>query len=139
MSQASRWSSFTGRLRAFRCLCRWLAEAQGLRLLNHFSFYLIFGNNIQTHGYWEDDQNWSLKKKRIRESSGIGGVKNCFQCKATIPIAAMECKYCGFVYQRKPKESNEMVELSRLSKTSSDADSQAKHDVSKGLNWQRPK
>ncbi len=77
---------------------------------------LDFGNNIQTHGYWEDDQNWSLKKKRIRESSGIGGVKNCFQCKATIPIAAMECKYCGFVYQRKPKETNEMVELSRLSK-----------------------
>ena len=77
---------------------------------------LDFGNNVQTHGYWEDKQEWSLKKKRKRQSAGVGGEKNCKNCKALIPIAAMECKYCGYQYPKNPKPLGELVSLQMLTK-----------------------
>jgi len=77
---------------------------------------LDFGNNVQTHGFWETNREWSLKKKRKRESAGVGGVKNCKKCEAIIPVAAMECKHCGFEYERKPKPPGEVVSLQMLTK-----------------------
>jgi superfamily II DNA or RNA helicase len=77
---------------------------------------LDFGNNVQTHGFWETNREWSLKKKRKRESAGVGGVKNCKNCEAIIPVAAMECKHCKFEYERKPKPPGEVVSLQMLTK-----------------------
>jgi hypothetical protein len=57
-----------------------------------------------------------LKKKRKRESAGVGGVKNCKNCEAIIPVAAMECKHCKFEYERKPKPPGEVVSLQMLTK-----------------------
>ena len=77
---------------------------------------LDFGNNVQTHGWWEDHQNWSLKKKKKKESAGVGGAKNCERCDALIPIAVMKCPNCGFEYERKPKEIGETVTLQLMTK-----------------------
>jgi DNA-directed RNA polymerase subunit M/transcription elongation factor TFIIS len=77
---------------------------------------LDFGNNVHTHGFWEDNREWSLKKKRKRESAGIGGVKNCKNCDSIIPVAAMKCKNCGYEYQRKAKPEAEAVSLQMLTK-----------------------
>ncbi len=77
---------------------------------------LDFGNNVQTHGFWESDREWSLKKKRKRQSAGVGGVKNCKKCEAMIPVAAMECKHCGYQYERKSKDYGEVVNLQMLTK-----------------------
>lgn len=82
---------------------------------NEFTI-LDFGNNVQTHGWWEDHQNWSLKKKKKKESAGVGGAKNCEQCDGLIPIAVMKCPHCGFEYERKPKEIGETVTLQLMTK-----------------------
>jgi superfamily II DNA or RNA helicase len=77
---------------------------------------LDFGNNVQTHGFWHDRQNWSLKKKRKKKSAGVGGAKNCKGCDALIPVGAMVCPHCKYEYQRKPKEQGEIVDLHLMSK-----------------------
>jgi len=77
---------------------------------------LDFGNNVQTHGFWENRQQWSLKKKRKKKSDGVGGAKNCKGCEAIIPVGAMKCKHCGYEYQRKPQEQGEMVDLHLMTK-----------------------
>ncbi|NBW20141.1 MAG: hypothetical protein EBR82_70450 [Caulobacteraceae bacterium] len=77
---------------------------------------LDFGNNVQTHGFWETNREWSLKKKRKRESAGVGGVKNCKKCEAIIPVAVMKCKHCGYEYERKPNAPGEVVSLQMLTK-----------------------
>jgi len=77
---------------------------------------LDFGNNVQTHGFWENRHQWSLKKKRKKKSDGVGGAKNCKGCEAIIPVGAMKCKHCGYEYQRKPQEQGEMVDLHLMTK-----------------------
>ena len=77
---------------------------------------LDFGNNVQTHGFWENRQQWSLKKKRKKKSDGVGGAKNCKGCEAIIPVGAMKCKHCGYEYQRKPQQQGEMVDLHLMTK-----------------------
>ena len=77
---------------------------------------LDFGNNVQTHDFWENRHQWSLKKKRKKKSDGVGGAKNCKGCEAIIPVGAMKCKHCGYEYQRKPQEQGEMVDLHLMTK-----------------------
>jgi superfamily II DNA or RNA helicase len=77
---------------------------------------LDFGNNVKEHGFWEDNRGWSLKKKRKRQSAGVGAAKNCKGCDALIPIAVMVCPHCGFEYESKPKETAETVTLRLMTK-----------------------
>jgi superfamily II DNA or RNA helicase len=77
---------------------------------------LDFGNNVKEHGFWEDNRGWSLKKKRKRQSAGVGAAKNCKGCDALIPIAVMVCPHCGFEYESKSKETAETVTLRLMTK-----------------------
>ena len=77
---------------------------------------LDFGNNISTHGFWEDDRTWTLHKKKKRE--GVAPVKTCKSCEAIVPASARECIYCGSVFPRTAKEEEEdaIAELRLLTK-----------------------
>ena len=78
---------------------------------------LDFGNNLNTHGHWEADRLWSLKKKVKKKKDGVAPVKNCKGCEAIIPAQMMTCKHCGYVYEKKNKEGAEVVQLQLLSKS----------------------
>jgi superfamily II DNA or RNA helicase len=77
---------------------------------------LDFGNNVNHHGFWEARRDWSLKKKRKRQSAGVGGAKNCKACDALIPVAVMVCPHCKYEYERKPQERAETVTLHLMTK-----------------------
>jgi len=77
-------------------------------------FYVLdFGNNIQRHGFWEDDREWSLVKKP--KAKGIAPVKNC-KCGALLRLNLQVCPYCGFEFPPpKVKETIEVI-LEQLKK-----------------------
>lgn len=68
---------------------------------------LDFGNNIQRHGFWEDNREWSLVKKP--KQKGIAPVKDC-KCGALLRLNLRVCPYCGYVFLLpKEKETIEIV------------------------------
>jgi len=72
---------------------------------------LDFGNNIQRHGFWEDERTWTIKKKE--KIKGLALVKNC-KCGAILRLSLMTCPYCNFVFPKpKVKETVEVI-LERL-------------------------
>lgn len=77
---------------------------------------LDFGNNILTHGFWESERTWSLKKKKKKE--GAPPVKECKGCGALLPASARECKHCGYIFPapKKSKEEEEIAFLKLLTK-----------------------
>lgn len=58
------------------------------------------GNNIEMHGFVEDEQDYSLTT-RINKKDGLAPVKECKGCFAIIHASAMQCRYCGYIYQQK--------------------------------------
>lgn len=76
---------------------------------------LDFGNNIQRHGFWEQDREWSLKKKRKKD--GVAPVKDCPECFAILPASTKTCNYCGHEFEKTEKEIEEevIVELQQMS------------------------
>lgn len=77
---------------------------------HHFNI-LDFGNNIQTHGFWESERKWSLKKNKKKD--GAPPVKECKECGGLVAASARECKYCGYVFPA-PKRSNEEEQVAYL-------------------------
>jgi len=75
---------------------------------------LDFGNNIQRHGFWEQDRVWSLKKKKKRD--GIAPVKDCPKCLALLPASTRDCPYCQHHFEPTVTEKEQAViaELSKL-------------------------
>jgi superfamily II DNA or RNA helicase len=75
---------------------------------------LDFGNNVYTHGFWESDREWSLKK--AEKSEGIAPVKNCPNCSAILPASLQVCEYCGTELPKTQRELEEAlnVELSKI-------------------------
>lgn len=74
---------------------------------------LDFGNNITRHGFWEQEREWTLKKKE--KVKGIAPVKDC-KCGALLRLSLMKCPCCGFNFPPpKVKETIEVV-LERLEK-----------------------
>jgi len=68
---------------------------------------LDFGNNITRHGFWEENRDWSLKKKEKKK--GLAPVKDC-KCGALLRLSLMKCPYCGFDFPPpKVKETIEVV------------------------------
>jgi superfamily II DNA or RNA helicase len=86
---------------------------------NKKDFYILdFGNNIQRHGFWEENREWSLVKKT--KNKGIAPVKDC-KCGALLRLNLKVCPYCGYVFPiPKPKETIEIL-LERLKKTDIEA------------------
>ena len=76
---------------------------------------LDFGNNIFTHGYWEEDRQWHLKKKR-KKKQGEAPVKNCPECSFIMPINQMICPNCDHVFiKQESEEEKQIVILEKLS------------------------
>jgi superfamily II DNA or RNA helicase len=75
---------------------------------------LDFGNNVQRHGFWEQERQWNLKKKKKKE--GLAPVKDCPECFAIIPARVMECPECKYEFTKSEKEEEAelIVELSKL-------------------------
>ena len=76
---------------------------------------LDFGNNIQRHGFWEQERNWDLKKKNKKE--GVAPVKDCPECSCILPARIMECPECNHIFEKteKDKEDDLIVELQKMS------------------------
>lgn len=76
---------------------------------------LDFGNNIQRHGFWEENRVWSLSKKK-KTKEGIAPVKNCPGCTAMLPVSVRECEYCGHIFEptEEEKDSAVIVELQQM-------------------------
>lgn len=77
---------------------------------------LDFGNNIQRHGFWEENRTWSLAKKK-KTKEGVAPVKNCPSCTAMLPVSIRNCEYCGHIFEptEEEKESAQIVELQQMS------------------------
>jgi superfamily II DNA or RNA helicase len=75
---------------------------------------LDFGNNVQRHGFWEQERQWNLKKKKKRE--GVAPVKDCPECGAIVPAPVMVCSECNHTFEKteKEKDAELIVELSKL-------------------------
>jgi superfamily II DNA or RNA helicase len=81
------------------------------------AFHILdFGNNIQKHGFWEEDRVWGLEKKKKKD--GVAPVKECKSCHALVRASAKECDYCGAEFERseKEKEEDEVAALKLLTK-----------------------
>lgn len=73
---------------------------------------LDFGNNITTHGFWHEDQIWSLEYTPPRPL-GERVLKNCKSCGNFIQSSASNCPDCGYVY-KKLKREEKIAELKKL-------------------------
>jgi len=76
---------------------------------------LDFGNNVKTHGFWEQERNWDLKKKEKKE--GEAPIKECPECNYLVYASIMECPECGHLFEKseKEKEDDIFIKLEKLS------------------------
>ncbi len=104
--------------RPTKSLALWLQMAgRGLRpwqdtpalLLDHAGGY-------QAHGLPQDDRVWSLEGRTAKSSGGGGGPRACPECRRVVPVGAVECPACGYVWPaRKVAELEEVEgELARV-------------------------
>jgi superfamily II DNA or RNA helicase len=78
-------------------------------------FYILdFGNNISRHGFWEQELEWNLKKKKKKE--GVAPVKDCPNCGCILSARLMECPECKHVFEKTEKDIEEqiIVELQKM-------------------------
>ena len=84
---------------------RWLRPADGKK-------YAIIndhvGNSV-THGLPNQERNWSLEGKKVREKVNAHPLKVCEACFAVNPISARECTDCGNPF--KVKERRELARI----------------------------
>jgi superfamily II DNA or RNA helicase len=78
---------------------------------------LDFGNNVNEHGFWEDERAWSLKKKK-KKKEGAAPVKECKECGALCYASVTVCGACGYVFpvSEKQKAESEIAFLQLLTK-----------------------
>lgn len=94
---------------------------RGSRTIKGFKseFYILdFGNNIKRHGFWEEDREWSLKKKKKTKGLGVAPAKECPECDRLLAVSVKTCDYCGYEFPVivNPKEAI-FVELQALTYT----------------------
>jgi len=76
---------------------------------------LDFGMNVQRHGYWHIDREWSLKPpKKKSKKKDVFPVKFCPECGAIVSVNVKTCDHCGFIWMQTEKE-RVFAELQELS------------------------
>ena len=76
---------------------------------------LDFGMNVQRHGYWHIDREWSLKPPKTKsKKKDVFPIKFCPGCGAIVSVNVKTCEYCGFVWLQTEKE-RVFAELQELS------------------------
>jgi DNA repair protein RadD len=68
---------------------------------------LIFDHagHAANHGYPDDVRTWTLDgiEKKAAKRKGVL-IRQCMKCYATVPLAAKDCKWCGYIFPVKPRE-----------------------------------
>lgn len=79
-------------------------------------FYILdFGNNIQEHGFWHLDRDWTLEMPKERQKKeDAAPIKECPNCSALLPVSVNFCTECGFEFI-KTQEEKEFAELKEMS------------------------
>ena len=89
---------------------------RGSRITNtkkHFTI-LDFGMNVQRHGYWHIDREWSLNPQKKRKAkTDVFPIKFCPQCGAIVSVNVKTCEYCSYVWPVTEKERL-FIELQEL-------------------------
>lgn len=75
--------------------------------------------NCMRHGLPDEIREWTLegriKKKSDRDTVSV---RACSRCFAVVKLGALQCRYCGFVFEIKPREvehkPGELVEIKML-------------------------
>lgn len=88
--------------RATMSLSLWLQmNGRGSRPYPGKDFFgtIDMGNNWMVHGEWSTARDWEWIFKHPAEpiEGGIGGVKECDNCHALIPVGSAVCKFCEAV------------------------------------------
>lgn len=97
------------------------------------NFYILdFGNNVTTHGLWENDRDWSIKKKRKKD--GIAPVKECPSCNGIYPIMISLCPNCKHIFEKSEEEKQEAIIAELKLLTNSDIKEKLKTADFKTLN-----
>lgn len=76
---------------------------------------------VVRHGFPDDPREWSLEGSDTRgKKKQESPVRQCIKCYATLPVWAKACKWCGFVFESKPRKMNvedgELTELAKVDK-----------------------
>lgn len=90
---------------------------RGSRVCEGKSEFIIldFGNNILTHGFWQQERVWSLRndeKKRLsKKGESVAPVKECKKCGALINMSAKVCPHCNTIVATPKKKIDKILEL----------------------------
>jgi superfamily II DNA or RNA helicase len=85
---------------------------------NKDGFMVIdFGNNVLTHGFWDDPREWTLKKQE-KKAGGVAPVKLCKDCGALVPASTKVCTHCGYIFISEEIEEPlpEYIELQEITR-----------------------
>ena len=90
---------------------------RGSRLFPDKKYFKIldFGNNIQRHGFWQDDREWQLTYEKKKNKEAESPIKICPKCDAMNAASNKICTECGFVFPI-PEPTKEEVILQELVK-----------------------
>jgi superfamily II DNA or RNA helicase len=105
---------------------------RGSRIKPENSFKLLdFGNNITTHGFWQDPREWQLEKKKRK--LGAAAIKECPKCNAMLNANAKICTECGYKYpEPKKKVDKNAVNLELLEPNQKHIGKLINYAISKG-------
>lgn len=76
------------------------------------SFNIIdLGANATNLGDWNADRDWEyiFNNPDKPGEEGIAPQKSCPECDAIVHARVMECEYCGYVWERKEEDEEEML------------------------------
>lgn len=85
---------------------------------------LDYGGNIARHGPITDVRQPEARRKR---QDGLGPVKTCPQCMASVPAGRRQCVHCD--YEFPPPEKTANADASRLDPMGSEVRGPAHHDI----------
>ena len=73
-------------------------------------------NDCSRHGLPDEERAWSLSgRDRKKSTENVVKIRTCNRCYAVTSLGAVSCKYCGHVFEIKPREvehrAGELVEV----------------------------
>lgn len=79
--------------------------------INKACFSIIdMGSNVYSHGFWQQEREWSLEVGFVSRTKGAAPVGDCTSCGALIPLNIVACPYCEAVNKKKEETERKMLE-----------------------------
>lgn len=81
-----------------------------------FAYLLDHANATRMHGFVNEPETYSLKKREDRPRKGAkerSDFKDCKQCQALCPLTAKRCEECGYIFENRSVEytDEELIQL----------------------------